>query len=116
MFTALLLSLAAQAAPATFTENGTELISDRRDVSELQAQVEPLAESFGACAEHTGGANYGVLGVSFMVDKRGKTANPSIRSEYLLPKALTECLSDVVAEVQLGRGDVAVAKVGVRLP
>ena len=118
MLLSLLLVLTAQAAdvaPATITGEGVELISERRDVETLREQVEPLMGALGECRKHTGGLNYGNLTLNFMVDKRGKGANASIRSGYVVPKALSECLTSVVDDIDLGRGDIAVAKVTVAL-
>lgn len=111
----LILSSLANTS-ATVDEEGFELISDKREVAQLQVAVEPALEAIGACSEHTGGLDYGELSLSFMVDKKGKTANHSVRSRYVMPMPLTRCLTASLEDISLGRGDVAVAKLKVRLP
>ncbi|TNE92440.1 MAG: hypothetical protein EP330_01940 [Deltaproteobacteria bacterium] len=112
----LAVTLASAAEPAKLKDGAVELISDKRESISLQDAVTPVLAELGTCSEHTGGLDYGDLTLTFMVDKKGNTANYSVRSDYLLPKELTKCLTAPLEEVNLGRGDVAVAKFVIKLP
>ncbi|MCO4747362.1 MAG: hypothetical protein KC912_21360 [Proteobacteria bacterium] len=117
MLSTLLFVAAALASdPAVIADDGVELISEKRDTESFRSDIEPILNELGSCTEHTNGQNYGEFTLSFMIDKRGRTANPSVRSNYLLTKPLKECLSEPLASLRLGSGDVAIGKVRLTLP
>ncbi|MCO4746436.1 MAG: hypothetical protein KC912_16685 [Proteobacteria bacterium] len=112
----LLTSVLANAQPADFTANGVSIITAKRDAQTFEASAEALRAELGACAKHTGGLNYGELTLSFMIDKRGQTANVSVGSPYVMPRDLQKCLALPVEQARFGRGDVAVGKLVLTLP
>ena len=102
--------------PAALVDGQTRIVGKKRDAEVVEKAVQPALFDLADCRRWTGGYDLGALTVSFEIDKRGRVDNVGVRSErFLLTPEIKDCVAESLQDLDLGRGGVAFARVGIDL-